>query len=287
MTTYELAERLARRLTPQHVAKLTMAEVFDVIEAINSGSQACYDILPAWNRRTTVAISLEAPALLNLQVTNGEVILGGSGDQFTEAQIGRSVVVDGDTNWNEVQSTSKLLDAYLGSTGAKAARVYCDSFWNDVGSFDGLASRPYFADTRESLELFNARAAELPGEIGKPRYYWMEMAAPSLGAMQQFFIRFFPAPAVAYSLRADMEFRPLRLVYANIQQATTIPLAEHFIENGLLPLCEERLMRSPVWRDQSIRDLVVEDARRARAFLANQRPTTTIPQNRVGTPLGF
>jgi hypothetical protein len=287
MTTYELAERLARRLKKERFDKLSMAEVMDIVEAINAGLQECYELLPPWMRRTTVSLTLAAPATLNISVVNGSVDLADGAGVFTEAQIGRSVVVAGDPNWNEVQSATKLLDEYQGSTGVKSATVYCDSIYSDVTNFEGLTSHPRFADSREELIQFNARAAELPAEIGEPRYYWMEPAGSSLGATPAVYLRFFPAPDVAYVLRVDMEFRPSVISYATLNQAATIPLAANLLHRALLPLCELQLLRSPQWRDRSIAADVKEAAQAARAFLMNQRTSAAVPSNRVFTPAGY
>lgn len=287
MTTFELAERLARRLKKGHFTALSMAAAMDVLEAINAGLQECYELLPAWQRKTTVSLTVAAPVSVNLSVVHGSVDLAGGGSIFTEAQIGRSVVVAGDTNWNEVQSTTKLLDEYQGETGVKAATIYGDSVYNDLTSFEGFISHPRLADSREELIPFNPRAAERQAEIGRPRYYWTEPAAAALGATPPVYLRVFPAPDRAYVLRVDMEFRPAVLRYASLHAASTIPLADQLLHRALIPLCEVRLLRSPEWGDASKNNLVLEDAKSARGFLFNQRPAAAVPANRVFTPAGY
>lgn len=287
MTTYELAERLARRLKKGNLTALSVAAAMDVVEAINAGLQECYELLPSWQRKTTISLPLAAPATLNVSVVNGATALADGGDVFLEAQIGRSVVVSGDPSWNEVHSTTALLDPYLGETGVRAATVYGDSTYNELASFDGFASPPRLADSRETLELFDARRAGKAAEVGRPRYYWTEPAAASLGTTPPVYIRVFPAPDRAYVLRLDTEFRPSVLTYTNVHQASTIPLADQLLHRGLIPLCEVRLLRSPEWADPAKQNLVLEDARIARAFLANQRASVVVPANRVFTPVGY
>lgn len=287
MTTFELASQLARRLKKGNFTALSMAAAMDVVEAMNAGLQECYELLPSWQRKTTLSLALPAPVTVNLSVVNGSVDLADGGSIFTEAQIGRSVLIAGDTSWNEVQSTTKLIDEYQGTTGVKSAVIYGDSVYNDLASFDGFAGHPRFADSREELSLFNARAAELGAEIGQPRYYWPEPAAAALGTIPAVYLRLFPAPDRAYVLRVDAEFRPAILTYTNIHQASTIPLASQHIHRGLLPLCLERLLTSPEWADASLRNLVIADAQRARDFLSNQRSSAVVPNNRVFTPAGY
>jgi hypothetical protein len=285
MTTFELAGQLARRLKKASLPALSVPAAMDIVEAINTGLQECYELLPSWQRKTVVSLELAAPATVNLTLTNGSVTLAGG--TFTEAQIGRSVVVAGDPSWNEVQSATELLDAYQGATGAHAATVYGDSAYNELTNFDGFASPPRLADTREVLKLFDARRAGLAGEVGRPRYYWTEPAAASLGTTPPVYLRVYPAPDRAYMLRIDTEFRPSILTYTNVHRASTIPLADQLIHRGLIPLCEVRLLRSPEWADPSKQNLVLEDARAARGFLANQRQTVHVPENRVFTPVGY
>lgn len=286
-TVVEVAERLARRLKKGSLPALSMAEAMDVVEAINAGLQECYELLPSWRRRTTVSLTLAAPVSVNLSLTNGSVDLSGGGDVFTTAQVGRSVVVDGDANWNEVQSTTKLLDEYQGATGVRAATIYGDSVYNDVTTFDGLIGAPILADSRKVLAHFNPRAAGQSPEIGEPRYFWTEPASAALGASPLVYIRVFPAPDRVYVLRCDMEFRPTRLRYENLHQAATLALQDQLIERALIPLCEWRLLRSPAWAAPELSAIIRDDAEAARALLRGQRQSVATPSNRVGTPPGW
>lgn len=285
MTTIELAERLARRLRTGSLVGLSMAEAMDIVEAINAGVQEAYQLLPQWKRRTTVAIDLAAPVTRSITATNGSSTVGGDG--FLEAQIGRSVVVAGDANWNEVQSTTKLLDSYLGTTGTKSAIIYGDSFYSDFLTFEGLLSAPRFADSRAVLTPRNPRLEGLAAEIGTPRYYWFEPSSAALGTSPTVYFRVHPAPDVAYALRCDMEFRPVRITYSTLNSASTIPLDQQLLDRALIPLCETRLLRSPAWSEPKLKDLVLFDAEAARTFLRDQRSTPVVPSNRVGTPAGF
>lgn len=290
MTTFELAERLSRRLKKGHFTALSMAAAMDVVEAINSGLQECYELLPHWQRRTTVSLTLAAPAAVSLNATAGSVDVTSSvdaGDAFDESQIGRSVVVYGDPNWNEVQSVTKLLDDYQGATGVRAATVYGDSVFNDVASFDGFASHPRFAETREELIPFNPRAVARAPEIGKPKYYWTEPAAAALGSTPAVYLRVSPAPDRAYVLRVDLEFRPIIVTYTSLHQASTIPLDVQLLHRALIPLCESRLLRSPEWADPQKEKLVLDDADLARELLTRQRPAASVPANKVFTPAGY
>jgi hypothetical protein len=285
MTTLELAERLARRLRGGNLTKLAMAEVMDIVEALNAGQQEAFELLPAWQRRTTVNLYLAAPTSLSIGVTNGSVDL--SSGTFSASWVGRSVVVDGDPNWNEVQSATKLLDEYLGTTGTRTATVYGDSTYSDQLTFDGFAKDPLLADQREALIRHDPRNGSWTPEVGRPKFYWLEPAAASLGATPAVYLRVHPAPDIAYTLRCDMEFRPIVVRYDTLNSAATLVLADHLIHRALIPLCEVRLLRSPAWANPKIAEHVHEDARAARAMLASQRTDPAVPNNRVGTPAGY
>ena len=288
MTTYELAARLARQLKKGNLTALSGGATQDVVDAMNAGLQECYERLPAWQRQTMVDVTLAAPVTVNLSVVNGSVDLGDGGSVFLESQIGRSVVVSGDTNWNEVQSTTKLLHPYQGETGVVVATIYGDSAYNDLTNFDGFASNPRMSDgSREILKAYNARLEGKAPQVGRPCYYWAEPAGASLGATPAVYLRFFPAPNIAYVLRMEMEFRPSILTYAMVNQAGTIPLADQLLHTALLPLCDEALLRSPEWADPSKVSIVQRAAERARDFLSRQRPSATLPANRAFTPPGY
>lgn len=287
MTTIELAARLARRLKAREIDALSVPGAMDLVEAINAGLQECYQLLPPWQRRTTLSLELAAPLSVSLDLTNGSVALGDGGSLFADGLIGRSVVADGDPNWNEVQSETQLLDLYQGATGVHAATVYGDSVFSDFATFDGMVGHPRFADTRETLIPHNPRLEGRPAEIGKPRYYWFEPGANSLGSGVPVFFRVSPAPDRAYVLRCDIEFRPARLAYTSLHTPTAIALADQFLERALVPLCELRLLRSPEWADAALAQLVLADAAAAREFLGQQRPSPGVPCNRVGTPPGY
>ena len=287
MTTYELAERLARRLKKGNLTALSAAAAMDVVEAINTGLQEAYDRLPAWQRRTTLSFPLAAPASVSVGVTNGATAL--SSGTFSAAQVGRSVVLNGDSNWNQVASTTALLDAYQGSTGTVSGTVYGDVISSALTNLDGFASPLRFADSREELAQYNMRTAQpyRSGEVGKPRYYWVEAGGASLAGSPVALLRVFPAPSVAYVLRAEVEFRPSIITFSGLHAAGTIPLADQFLHRALIPLCEERLLRSPEWADASLSRLVLGDAEAARRFLEGQRPSAGVPSNRVFTPAGY
>jgi hypothetical protein len=262
-----------------------VAAAADVVEAMNAGLQECYELLPDWQRRAPISLELPAPATVSTTATNGSVSVTAA--TFAAAQLGRSVVLAGDANWNQVAGTATLLDKFEGTTGAVTATVYGDAMASTQATLDGFASRPRFADTREELTFFNARLARLPGEVGKPRHYWTEPAALSLGSSPGVYLRVWPAPDQAYVLRVEAEFRPLLLTYTNLHNAATITLADHLLHSALIPLCEARLLHSPEWADANKAKLVQDDAMRARAFLSNQRPAVHAPENRIFTPAGY
>lgn len=286
MTTFELAERLARRLKKGSLSALSVAAVQDIVEAINTGLQECYELLPSWQRRTTLSVELPAPATISTAATNGAVAVTAA--TFSAAQIGRSVVLATDPNWNQVASTAALLDKFQGTTGTVAGTVYGDAIYNSLAYLDGFAGHPRFADdARQELLPFNARLAGLAGASGLPQYYWTEPAAASLGTSPAVYLRVYPAPSRAYVLRVEAEFRPALISYTNLHQASTIPLADQLLHRALIPLCEVRLLRSPEWAADGKARLVLTDAEGARSFLTNQRASAALPANRIFTPAGY
>lgn len=287
MTTFELATHLARRLKGGSLPALSAGATMDLVEAINVGLQECYERLPSWQRRVELSLPLAAPTTVSVGVTNGSATLASG--TFSAAQIGRSVVLAGDSNWNKVASTTTLLDAYQGTTGTVAGTVYGDVVSNSLANLDGFSGPLRFADTREELLPHNVRRLEpyRSGEVGKPRYYWSEPAGASLGNSPTSHLRVYPAPDVAYVLRCDAEFRPSLVTFTTLHQAATIPLADQFLHAALLPLCEACLLRSPEWADDAKSRLVLDAAERGRALLLGQRPSAGFQPNRIFTPPGY
>lgn len=287
MTTLELATHLARRLKGGALPALSAGAAMDLVEAVNVGLQECYEQLPSWQRRTELSLSLVAPVTVSVGVTNGSATL--SSGTFSAAQIGRSIVLAGDANWNKVATTTTLLDVYQGTTGTVAGTVYGDAVFNSLANLDGFATPLRFADTREELIPHNVRRLEpyRGGEVGKPRYYWTEPAGASLGNSPAAYLRVYPAPDAAYSLRVDAEFRPSLITFTTLHQGATIPLADQFLHSALIPLCEACLLRSPEWANDAKANLVLGAAERARDMLLRQRPTAGATGNRIFTPPGY
>lgn len=285
MTTIEAAGRLARHLKGGDFTKLTVSELADVLGALNYGSQRLYTLLPERFRATPVSVAIAAPETVSAVVTEGSPDLGNS--PFSVDDVGKSVVVDGDANWNEVTGLNALMDAYLGSTGTKNAIVYSDSLLDASYAFERLTAPPVLADQRRGLTLFNARANGWTPAIGEPRHYWLENLSAALGGAPRFVMRLYPAPDRAYNLRLSLSFWAQRLALTDLMTPTALRVPDEFYESAYLPLCLGCLTSSPAWTDASKKREILALAETARLHLLGQPGQAGVPRNRVLTPAGY
>lgn len=297
--TIEIAGRLARRLRGGHFSKLEVAEVADVREAMNAGLQEMWRLLPARFRRSTASYTLQPPATVSCQVTAGSAALGNT--PFVTADIGKSVVVGTDANWNQVAGVGALLDAYLGgNSGTVAATLYGDVVLDTTLPFDRLAGAPAIrqGQINRALAPVDPRTFYTRGgivswptgftpQVGLPRYYWVEEWSQTQNPEPRFRLRVWPAPDQTYALRVNLDLWPRRLAVADLLNATTLQAPEEMVESCLVPLMLAALTSSPGWADPAGKKAVAAAAAEARAALRAVAGTVRADGNAVLTPAGF
>ncbi len=95
MTTIEYLHRIGRHARGSDFTKLSMSEQSDLINAANTALQQAYNLLAQYYKEITEGFYLPGPATLALAVTQYSNSVAAS--SFTDAQIGRSVIIDGDS----------------------------------------------------------------------------------------------------------------------------------------------------------------------------------------------
>lgn len=286
-----LYSRIARRSHTGDFTKLSFMEQQDIAEAANAALAQTYNALPTYFKEITEGFTLEAPQAITLSVTNGSAQLSSS--VFTDAQIGRSVVLDGDPAWNQVVSTDRLLNAYLGPTGITNGTLYGDAIYSTRYPFDRVIGNPTFANP--NLGFFAGRQIQRANEagwpyaqqVGLPLVWWPVMLGNSQGNEPLLVLKFSPAPNQQYTIDIRMAYWSKRLTPTDYTDNTVIPVPDQFLESVLIPLALQAFMSSPAWLPGPQDGLIVDRAVAALSFAKLQLGQVALPNNRVGTPAGF
>ena len=298
MTTIQLAQRLARYLSHTDLATMPVAGVLDLQDAMNAGTQELWRLLPPNHRTATLSECLKAPETITVSmVARYSNLL--SADAFdAEDHRGCTVRISDDPRDNEVTGAGEVRDAFLGTTLSGNATLWHDS----LQIYDSIVRilgdpRIYRADgTWATL----ARGRSLVWEGGvplvtqqlriaaQPSSYTLESVGVDQLGDSQFYFKVYPMPDVDYIVRFEAELAPRNITFANVANAAVdLPVRENLVRSMLVPLCEEHLLRSPLWADRKLIGLIQDAAERARRGLRNIAGDIGLPCNQVGTPMGF
>lgn len=294
MTTQQLFHRLARNTRTGDVTKLSLTEQTDLLDSANQAIQELYSLLPTQWKEMTEGFLLPASTTASVTATKHSASFATA--VFTDEQIGRSVVLTGDSNWNQIIGTTKLRNQYLGETGTVTATIYGDAVHTDKYPFDRIignpkypASSPITMTNRELQPINNPDGGTwlLTESVGLPEYWWVQLMGQAQGESPMLVLRVSPAPSAAVTISVRMSFCPKRLTLDDYEDASTLVVAEQFIETALIPLATQALTMLPVWDTRRDTRRVDEAAERARIFIRRQVPNFSSMTNRIFTPIGY
>ena len=292
MTLVELFHRAGRRTRTGDFTQLSMSEQSDVLQAINSGLQKVYNLLPPFYKELTEGFVLPPPRVTTIVAAQYSTAVPAA--TFDPSEIGRSVVLAGDAGWNVVMGTAQLLNPYLGASGTVAATVYGDAVYSLTYPFERIIGNPKFSNQTNGYFFGNQELARQAGggmwpvtqTVGRPQVWWPMNMGNSQGNNPPIVIKVAPAPDQAYSINVRASYAPKRMLISDYTAATTIPVPDQFIEPGLIPLVRRALMATPVWVTTGDEERIEKRAEEAEEFLKSQ-PTQQAPNNRIFTPIGF
>jgi hypothetical protein len=292
MQIVELIHRTARRARTGDFTKLSLAEMGDVLQAINTALQEVYNVLPIYFKQMTAGFVLPAPTIVTIGVTNQSTQL--TNVPFNLTQFGQTVIIDGDPAWNQITDADKLLNPYMGPTGTVQGTIYGDALYNERYPFDRVVGNPKFADQSQLAivrrEMMNAGApyiGNLAPSFGRPSNWWTQPFGNSQGNEPLVIIKFFPFPDQAYSVNVDLAFWPKRILLDDYLSNVVIPVPDQFLEPCLIPLAHRALMTTPAYESRGDESLLLDAALRADQFLKLQPGQIGAPANKVLTPIGF
>lgn len=294
MTVPQFLNRVARRSRTGDFTGLALNEKLDVLQAANAALQRLYDALPAYLRETTQGFTLPAPISLSVAATAGSPLV--STGTFAPTQLGCSIVIPGDAQWNQIVGPQNLRNPYTGTTGTQLATVYGDALFSTSYPFDRIIGNPRFSDPG-SAALIPVEMSRSTGgwnwlfqsTLGRPMTWWPQYMGNSQGANPMMVMRFAPAPDQAYSIHVQLAFWAMRLQLTDEQAATTLTVPDQILDEALIPMAVKRLMLTPIWKSITPAD----DARCEKAgidgeaWCRNQVADPAAPANRAYTPLGY
>lgn len=297
MTTIQILHRIARHARTGDFTRLSLPERMDCLEALNSALMKGYNALPVVYREQTQGFTLPAPVTLSINATVGSNLVPAS--TFTQSQIGATVVIPGDANWNQVIGTAELLNPYLGTvSGVQAGcTVYGDSLFTTTYPFDRVIGNPTFSNPSTSTLIIPGELARSEGgwnwlfqnTIGRPQSWWPQYMGNSQGFSPFIVLKFAPLPDTAYAINIRFSFWPIRLLLSDIAAATPLTVPDQFLEKNLIPMARRALLGLPAWQTVSPDDdrRVISDGNAALVDLVNQVADLASPFNRAYCPLGY
>lgn len=296
MTTIQLLERIARRARGGDYTELSLAEQMDCLQAANAAIQRGYNAAPAYLKEQTMGFTLPAPVYLtNVTVTAGSTLL--SSGIFGPEQIGQTVQIDGDPQYNQILGPQNLRNPYNGPSGVVAqATIYGDAWYTSTFPFERVIGNPRFTD-QGVFPLTPVEMSRSEGEwsylfqntLGQPASWWTQMLGNAQGNQPVLVLKFAPFPDDAYSVKVRLSFWPARLLIGDITTAKTIYLPDQLLEAGLIPMAYQELMSTAVWASRTPADDERTDkaGSAGEAFIRNQIADPSAPSNKIYCPLGY
>lgn len=292
--TVQLFNRIGRRARGGDFTKLSMNEQQDILEAANAALQRLYNALPTYFKEQTQGFVLPAPlTITSVGVTQYSKTV--TGYTFTDAQFGQSVVLEGDSAWNQIIGTDSLLNPYMGSTGTVGGIIYGNAVYSSTYPLDRIIGNPQFANQNLlPLSAFSIGAANAAGnswlwqqQVGVPNVWWPQVFGNSQGNRPIMVLKFAPAPSQAYAINVRIGFWPKRLTLTDYDNNSAIPVPDQFVEPSLIPMAIQEFQVSPAWQERNDGALIDARGNAGEAFARNQLGQIGVPSNRVFTPIGF
>ena len=283
---------------------LTLQQSADLTDAINSGLDTFYSLLPRRLKETTASVTLNAPKTVSVQANNGSNVLDNS--VFTSEQYFSTIKIDGDDNFNEIVNDKELLDAYSGTTGSKSATIYGDTAYLTT-AFTRLITNPQLSSGEmlirddELLGYENNSSSE--GRVsggyysGNDNFSENRMNRRTVGRPDRYaidhvgmgdiiaIIRVYPIPVMSYKMRFRIELAPPVIKQTQLKDATELHVPARYI-GQFIPICADYLRMSSFF-DKSKDAIVEKQYERAIQRLDLIEDHVALPDNDVSTEAGF
>lgn len=295
MKTIALASRLMRDLKEKSLADLTADTRLELVDAANFAFQKLHSIAPPHSKQVIASFYVPAPRTVSLEVTEGSATI--TGYAFPDADLYRTIRIDGDAVDNQILGTDSLLHPYAGPTGTVSAVIYGDAILVP-STIEEIVSDLHIIDTRTKISQdFSKTIGSIDfghhqspqKRVGRPDRWWPESKAENQNPPVPAIMRLNTLPDAAYRIQADATKAPLRITFLDIMDSDSeIALREEHIESYLIPIARGHLTKSSMWADSSTKAEAKDEAKTAMNEYSILAPKTlSTPANRVGTPKGF
>jgi hypothetical protein len=296
MNISQLAQCIARHLDVPDPFNLPSSASLDVVNAINSGLQLFFTEAPSVYKRTTFSTTLRAP--ITREITfKGQYSTELEGAPFDLSWYGCGLRASGMADDNEIAGVSEVLDEWQLPDLTVEAQVLFDAqvipaaierLTSDVRAYQVGRGGEFRTLKREhQLGIADWRSMYTPQLNGCPSYYKIEPTAAVAGGDVTCLLRVYPAPSVDTIIRFEAEVSAASITVADLLIGAIIPIAPAWIPL-LIPLCEEALTYSPLWKDPKTKGDIRQNAAMTIATRIKKLPNDlAVPNNAVMTPRGF
>lgn len=295
MNTTQLSRAIARHLAVPDSSNLESDAILDVLNAINSGLHRFFMEAPSFLKRTTFSSTFKAPVSLSLNFSSqySSTVLG---TPFQAEWFGCGVKIAGIPQVNEITGPSSLLDEWLLPNLSVEAEILFDAqpinvmlerITSDVRAYNDQHPNGIVLQRYQGMTPWHRHWGPWMQARQPHWFYRLEPAAIVTGGNTTALLRIHPAPSVDTIVRFEAELAASSITATELIQGAGIPVADSWIPL-LIPLCEEALTYSPLWRDPRSK----EEIRRNAAMVIAER-IKKLPQDSgvtgaaVGTPWGY
>jgi hypothetical protein len=297
MTIAAIAARLLTHFTPEE-RSIPDSGTYPgrnaaILGAINGALQEMFDSSSLWIRQTKRGAILQAPATVNIALTNGSTAGVIEVADWKDWFAGCTLLVSGSEYDNRILNDNRnvvLMLPHEGATGTFPCTIYHDSVTLGTDVLGVLS--PVRIDRRdifssETLDAFTSRssdkdfgfsrqysgnrfAPQTSSTSARPLTYDVVSWSPSSTTAPASRIRLYPAPDKQYSL--DYEAKLLPPAVTNIASTDTLPVPHQWIDSIFIPIAEKRLSASPFWGGVLGRDALATNYQQALVLLRTASP---------------
>ena len=310
MTSVEIARRATRHLTVSDPSAMAPEEAIQILDAINGALNRYFRYADDQYKRTTATERLLAPVTrTGISIDeNGTTLTGGS---FLQSERGKSVVIPGDAQYNEIVATDQVLRPFIGSGGASnvSGTIYSDAVPIRNFAVERLASHPRIIETNTTLvPISNGAGTNLNGDPwhrdtgawynnttsrrqGEPTVYMVSYVGGSIDTADEdavMIVHIDPVPAQALTIEFDIIIRAINLDIASLVTPVALPIHESVFADTFFPLIEGALTASDLWKaDPRMTERILDRETKALRDIRLLPKAFHNPTRRVGTVRGF
>jgi hypothetical protein len=268
-----------------------------VAGAMNGAFQRLFAGSGPWVRRDSRAALIYAPTAVTVAVTNGSTSATVTG--WASWMAGCLIVIEGDETENRIKNDSAsavLKIPYGGTTGTKAATVWCDTVTigtdvlevHEPVSFKGAKLTPLPAAGipaslitlndygTPSYTGFHEAERGLVASAGTPRFYsidtWTKDAATPSGMR----LSLSPLPSHAGHIEYETTLQPP--VVSDLSLTTVLPIPLSLADSVFLPIATMMLFDSPFFRGVAVPQAITAKYQEALATIAKLDPVKHSPR---------